>query len=69
MTKKEISSFRISKGENMSSINKESEIIPLKNKGLTDEKVIKDLICRKEKNPELYNSKIPCEMYDKVNLM
>ena len=53
----------------MSYINKESEIISLKNKGLTDEKVINDLICRKEKNPELYNSKIPCEMYDKVNLM
>lgn len=53
----------------MSYINKESEIISLKNKGLTDEKVIKDLICRKEKNLKLYNSKIPCEMYDKVNLM
>ena len=53
----------------MASINKESEIISLKNKGLTDEKVIKDLICRKEKNLKLYNSKIPCEMYDKVNLM
>ncbi len=53
----------------MSSINKESEIISLKNKGLTDEKVINDLICRKEKNLKLYNSKIPCEMYDKVNLM
>lgn len=46
-----------------------SEFESLKNKGLSDEKVIRDLIARKEKNPHLFNKRIPCEMYDKVNLM
>lgn len=46
---------------------KESQI--LRNKGLTDEKVIKDLINFKENNPNLLKKKLPCEMYDKVNLM
>ena len=41
----------------------------LKRKGLTDEKVIKDLIDFKEKNPHLLKKTLPCEMYDKVNLM
>ncbi len=48
---------------------KENEFISLKNKGLTDDKVINDLIRHKDKNPALSRSKIPCEMYDKVNLM
>lgn len=50
-------------------INVEKETIALKNKGLTDDIVIKDLIELKEKNPQLCKKKIPCEMYDKVNLM
>ena len=48
---------------------KENEFISLKNKGLTDDKVINDLIRHKDKNPALSRSRIPCEMYDKVNLM
>ena len=52
----------------MSCINKENEYLSLKNKGLTDDKVIYDLIAHKELHPHLYNKKIPCEMYDKVNL-
>ena len=46
---------------------KESE--SLKTKGLNDEKVIEDLIDFKEKNPHLMKKILPCEMYDKVNLM
>ena len=46
---------------------KESE--SLKTKGLNDEKVIEDLIDFKEKNPHLLKKTLPCEMYDKVNLM
>ncbi len=53
----------------MSCINKETEYFTLKSKGLTDDKVIYDLIAHKEKLPQLYKKKIPCEMYDKVNLM
>ncbi len=41
----------------------------LRNKGLTDEKVINDLIAFKEKNPHILKKKYPTEMYDKVNLM
>ncbi len=48
-------------------LQKESEV--LRNKGLTDEKVIKDLIKFKENNTNLFKKKLPCEMYDKVNLM
>lgn len=50
-------------------IDKEKETVSLKNKGLTDERVIKDLIAFKERNPNLLKKRLPCEMYDKVNLM
>lgn len=49
--------------------DKEKEKLSLKNKGLTDDKVIRDLITLKENTPHLLKSKIPCEMYDKINLM
>ena len=49
--------------------DKEKEKLSLKNKGLTDDKVINDLISLKENTPHLLKSKIPCEMYDKINLM
>ncbi|MBO5064966.1 MAG: hypothetical protein J6D06_02520 [Clostridia bacterium] len=49
--------------------DKEKEKLSLKNKGITDDKVIKDLITLKENTPHLLKSKIPCEMYDKINLM
>ena len=45
----------------MSCINKETEYLTLKSKGLTDDKVIYDLIAHKEKLPQLYKKKIPCE--------
>lgn len=38
-------------------------------KGLTDEKVIRELIELKSRNPELSKKRLPTEMYDKVNLM
>lgn len=38
-------------------------------KGLTDKKVIADLISFKDKNPQLLKKRLPTEMYDKVNLM
>lgn len=41
----------------------------LKNKGLTDEKVIKELIEFRYNNPDLLKKRLPTEMYDKVNLM
>lgn len=47
----------------------EKEIISLRKKGLTDERVIKDLIEHKKNNPCLLKKRLPCEMYDKVNLM
>ncbi len=50
-------------------INFETESQSLRNKGLTDEKVITDLIEFKENNPKLLKKTLPCEMYDKVNLM
>lgn len=50
-------------------INFETEAQSLRNKGLTDEKVIKDLIEFKQNNPKLLKKTLPCEMYDKVNLM
>ncbi len=46
-----------------------AEAQSLKAKGLTDDKVIKDLISFKEKNPHILKKNLPCEMYDKVNLM
>ncbi len=46
-----------------------AEALSLKRKGLTDEKVIKDLITFKEQNPQLLKKTLPCEMYDKINLM
>lgn len=46
-----------------------TEALSLKRKGLTDEKVINDLIAFKEKNPQLLKKTLPCEMYDKINLM
>ncbi len=50
-------------------INFETEAHSLKKKGLTDDRVIKDLITFKEKTPNLTKKTLPCEMYDKVNLM
>lgn len=47
----------------------ETEVQALKNKGLTDEKIIQDLIEFKGNNPKLLKKTMPCEMYDKVNLM
>lgn len=41
----------------------------LREKGLTDEKVINDLIEFKKNNPCLLRKRLPTEMYDKVNLM
>lgn len=41
----------------------------LRKKGLTDEKVIKELIEFRQNNPELLKKRLPTEMYDKVNLM
>ena len=50
-------------------LNYETEVLSLKSKGLTDDKVIKDLIAFKEQNPHLLKKTLPCEMYDKINLM
>ncbi len=50
-------------------LNYNTEALSLKKKGLTDEKVIEDLIRFKEANPHLLKNKLPCEMYDKINLM
>lgn len=47
----------------------ENEVKFLKSKGLTDDKVINDLIEFKESSPTLSKKKLPTEMYDKVNLM
>ncbi len=47
--------------------NTETEI--LRKKGLTDEKVIKDLLKHKAETPYMQQKKYPTEMYDKVNLM
>ncbi len=47
--------------------NAEAEV--LRQKGLTDEKVIRDLITFKEKNPHILKKKFSAQMYDKVNLM
>ena len=47
----------------------EAEALSLRRKGLTDEKVIKDLITFKEQNPKLLKKTLPCETYDKINLM
>ncbi len=49
--------------------NPTNEANALKRKGLTDDKVIKDLIAFKQKKPQLLKNKLPTEMYDKVNLM
>ncbi len=49
--------------------DKHSEAEALKKKGLSDEKVIEDLISFKEQNPHLLKKVLPCEMYDKINLM
>ncbi len=49
--------------------NKRSEAESLKQKGLTDEIVLKDLIAFKVQNPHILKKTLPCEMYDKVNLM
>lgn len=50
-------------------LNYEAEALLLRRKGLTDEKVIKDLIAFKEQNPKLLKKTFPCETYDKINLM
>ena len=50
-------------------LNYNTEALSLKEKGLTDEKTIEDLIRFKEANPHLLKNKLPCEMYDKINLM
>lgn len=47
----------------------EKEISALRRKGLTDEKVLKDLAEHKLQNKKLCKKRLPCEMYDKVNLM
>lgn len=49
--------------------NRTQEAESLQRKGLSDEKVINDLIDFKEKNNHLLKKTLPCEMYDKVNLM
>lgn len=68
--KKEISSSHIFQGDYMAStINFDNEYNSLIKKGLSDEKIIRELIAKKERNPQLLKKKIPCEMYDKVNLM
>lgn len=46
-----------------------AEAVSLKKKGLTDEKVIKDLLKHKAQTPYMQQKKYPTEMYDKVNLM
>ncbi len=46
-----------------------SEAKKLRKKGLTDEKVINELIEFKKNKPELSKKRLPTEMYDKVNLM
>jgi len=46
-----------------------TEAETLRKKGITDEKVIKDLISFKEKHPHILKKRYPTEMYDKVNLM
>ncbi len=50
-------------------INRIKESESLKRKGLVDEKIIEDLIDFKEKHSQLMKKTLPCEMYDKVNLM
>ncbi len=49
--------------------DREKETSSLRRKGLTDEKVINDLAEHKRRNPDLLKTRIPCEMFDKVNLM
>lgn len=46
-----------------------SESEALREKGLTDEKVIKDLSEHKKNTPYMQRKRYPTEMYDKVNLM
>lgn len=50
-------------------LNYTQEAQSLKSKGLTDDKVIKDLIAFKQQNKKLLKKRIKCEMYDKINLM
>ena len=50
-------------------LNYNEEAHSLKRKGLTDEKVIKDLIAFKQMHPHLSKRTLPCEIYDKINLM
>ena len=47
----------------------ENLALDLKAKGLTDEKVISDLIEFKKTTPYTQKKRLPCEMYDKINLM
>ncbi len=53
----------------MNELDFTAEAEKLRNKGLTDEAVIKELIAFKKNNPELLKKKLVTEMYDKVNLM
>lgn len=46
-----------------------AEAVSLRKKGLTDEKVITDLLKHKAQTPYMQQKKYPTEMYDKVNLM
>lgn len=46
-----------------------AEAVSLREKGLTDEKVITDLLKHKAQTPYMQQKKYPTEMYDKVNLM
>ncbi len=45
------------------------EATALKNKGMTDENVIKALLEKKRITPYMQKKRLPTEMYDKVNLM
>ncbi len=49
--------------------DKKAEERALRERGLTDEKVISELVAFKDKNPHLLKKRLPTEMYDKVNLM
>lgn len=53
----------------MKNFNFTAEADSLRRKGLTDEKVINDLLKHKAETPYMQKKRYPTEMYDKVNLM
>ncbi len=53
----------------MKEFNYIAEADGLRKKGLTDEKIIKDLLKHKSETPYMKKKRYPTEMYDKVNLM